>query len=32
VARAERIRETVRAADINRWIALQLQDLRELIG
>jgi trehalose 6-phosphate synthase len=31
-ARAERIRETVRAADINRWIALQLQDLRELIG
>jgi trehalose 6-phosphate synthase len=32
LARAERIRETVRAADINRWIALQLQDLRELIG
>ena len=31
-ARAERIRETVRAADINRWIALQLQDLRDLIG
>ncbi len=32
VARAERIRETVRAADITRWIALQLQDLREVIG
>ncbi|HWF58120.1 MAG TPA: trehalose-6-phosphate synthase [Candidatus Dormibacteraeota bacterium] len=32
VARAERIRETVGTADINRWIALQLQDLRELIG
>jgi len=32
LARAERIRETVRAADINRWISLQLQDLRELIG
>jgi trehalose 6-phosphate synthase len=31
-ARAERIRETVRAADINRWIALQLQDIRELLG
>ncbi len=31
-ARAERIRETVRSADINRWIALQLQDLSELIG
>jgi trehalose 6-phosphate synthase len=31
-ARAGRIRETVRAADITRWIALQLQDLRELIG
>ncbi|MHB8718554.1 MAG: alpha,alpha-trehalose-phosphate synthase (UDP-forming) [Candidatus Dormibacteria bacterium] len=30
-ARAERIRETVRAADINRWISLQLQDLRELL-
>ena len=30
-ARAERIRETVRAADINRWISLQLQDLRDLI-
>ncbi len=32
LARAERIRETVRAADINRWITLQLQDLREVIG
>jgi trehalose 6-phosphate synthase len=32
VARADRIRETVRSADINRWIALQLQDLRDLIG
>jgi trehalose 6-phosphate synthase len=32
VARGARIRETVQAADINRWIALQLQDLRELIG
>jgi trehalose 6-phosphate synthase len=31
-ARADRVRETVRAADINRWIALQLQDLRDLIG
>ena len=31
-ARADRIRQTVRAADINRWIVLQLQDLRELIG
>ncbi len=31
-ARADRIRETVRAADINRWISLQLQDLRDLIG
>ncbi|MDQ6848078.1 MAG: trehalose-6-phosphate synthase [Candidatus Dormibacteraeota bacterium] len=30
--RAERIRETVHAADINRWISLQLQDLRDLIG
>ena len=30
-ARAERIRETVRAADITRWIALQLQDLRDLM-
>ena len=31
-ARAERIRETVRSADIVRWIATQLQDVRELIG
>jgi trehalose 6-phosphate synthase len=31
-ARAEKIRETVRSADINRWIALQLQDLRDLMG
>jgi trehalose 6-phosphate synthase len=31
-ARADRIRETVRVADINRWIALQLQDLRDLAG
>ncbi len=31
-ARAERIRETVRSNDITRWIAVQLQDLRELIG
>ena len=31
-ARAERVREIVRAADINRWIALQVQDLRDLIG
>jgi len=30
-ARAERIRETVRANDITRWITTQLQDLRELI-
>ncbi len=30
--RAELIRETVRSNDINRWIAVQLQDLRELIG
>ena len=30
-ARADRIRETVRAADITRWISLQLQDLRELL-
>ncbi len=29
-ARADKIRETVRGADINRWVALQLQDLREL--
>ncbi|MDQ2960375.1 MAG: trehalose-6-phosphate synthase [Candidatus Dormibacteraeota bacterium] len=31
-ARAEKIRETVRSADINRWISLQLQDLRELLA
>jgi trehalose 6-phosphate synthase len=31
-ARAQRIRETVRAADINRWVSLQLQDLRELLS
>jgi trehalose 6-phosphate synthase len=31
VARAERIRDTVRANDITRWITTQLQDLRELI-
>ncbi len=31
-ARAERIREAVKANDISRWIADQLQDLRELIG
>lgn len=31
-ARGDRIRETVRAADIHRWITLQLQDLRELTG
>jgi trehalose 6-phosphate synthase len=30
-ARGERIREAVRANDITRWIAMQLQDLRELI-
>jgi len=30
-ARADRIRETVRANDITRWITSQLQDLRELI-
>lgn len=30
-ARADRICETVRSADINRWIALQLQDLRDLL-
>ena len=30
-ARAERIRDTVRANDITRWITTQLQDLRELI-
>ena len=32
VARGERIRETVRANDITRWITSQLQDLRELIA
>jgi trehalose 6-phosphate synthase len=31
-ARLTRIRETVRTNDITRWIAHQLQDLRELIG
>ena len=31
-ARAQKIRETVRAADINRWVVLQLQDLRELLN
>jgi trehalose 6-phosphate synthase len=31
-ARAQRIREAVTAKDISRWIADQLQDLRELIG
>ncbi len=31
-ARATRIREVVRANDISRWIAGQLQDLRDLIG
>jgi trehalose 6-phosphate synthase len=30
--RQEGIRDTVRTNDIARWIALQLQDLRELIG
>ena len=30
-ARAERIRETVRTNDITRWIAKQLQDVRELL-
>jgi trehalose 6-phosphate synthase len=30
--RIGRIRETVRSNDITRWISLQLQDLRELIG
>ena len=30
--RASSISETVRAADINRWMSLQLQDLRDLIG
>jgi len=32
VARAERIRDAVRANDISRWITNQLQDLRELIA
>jgi trehalose 6-phosphate synthase len=32
VARAERIRDAVRANDITRWITTQLQDLRELIA
>ncbi|TMC51048.1 MAG: trehalose-6-phosphate synthase [Chloroflexi bacterium] len=32
VARAERVREAIRANDITRWITSQLQDLRELIG
>ena len=31
-ARMRRIREVVRVNDITRWISLQLQDLRELIG
>jgi trehalose 6-phosphate synthase len=31
-ARAERLRDTVRAHDITRWIAHQLQDIRELMG
>ena len=31
-ARAERICETVRAADISRWITLQLQDLLQLVA
>ena len=31
-ARLSKIRDTVRTNDITRWIALQLQDLRELIG
>ncbi len=30
-ARAERIRDAVRANDLTRWITSQLQDLRELI-
>jgi len=32
IARAERIREAVRANDITRWISSQLQDLRELVA
>jgi len=31
-ARLKKIRDTVMTNDITRWIALQLQDLRELIG
>lgn len=31
-ARSERIREVIRSNDITRWIADQLQDLRELIA
>ncbi|MFN2582869.1 MAG: trehalose-6-phosphate synthase [Candidatus Dormibacteria bacterium] len=31
-ARIKRIRDTVRTNDITRWITLQLQDLRELLG
>ena len=31
-ARAERIRDAVRANDITRWISTQLQDLRELVS
>jgi trehalose 6-phosphate synthase len=30
--RLQKIRDTVMTNDITRWIALQLQDLRELIG
>jgi len=30
--RAKRLRETVKNNDITRWIALQLQDIRELMG
>jgi trehalose 6-phosphate synthase len=31
-ARADRLRDAVRANDITRWITAQLQDLRELMG
>jgi trehalose-6-phosphate synthase len=31
-ARVERLRDTVKANDISRWITTQLQDLRELIA
>jgi trehalose 6-phosphate synthase len=31
-ARARHLRETVKNNDITRWIALQLQDLREIMG